>query len=62
MLENLMELATEGKIESLCHLVKFSDGDTGSAYSEGFTDDLFASIATLECLKTKFVVMALEND
>lgn len=62
MLENLMELAVDGKIQSLCHIVKFSDGDCGSAYSRGFSDDCFAAIASLECLKSRFVGLALETD
>jgi len=58
MLENLMELAQAGKIQSLCHVVKFKDGDCGSAYSRGFTEDVFAAIASVECLKARFVSMA----
>jgi len=62
MLENLMELASAGKIQSLCHVVRFDDGDCGSAYSRGFAEDVFSAIASLECLKTRFVHMAIDND
>jgi len=62
MLENLMELAVDGKIQSLCHIVKFADGDCGSAYSRGFAEDVFSAIASLECLKSRFVGLALDPD
>lgn len=62
MLENLMELAVSGKIQSLCHIVKFADGDCGSAYSRGFAEDTFVAIASLECLKMRFANLALDSD
>ena len=62
MLEHLMELAQAGKIQSLCHVVKFEDGDCGSAYSRGFTEDVFAAIASLECLKSRFVNLAIDAE
>ena len=62
ILENLMALAQDGKIQSMCHVVKFSDGDCGSAYSRGFTEDVFAAIASIECLKARFINLAINND